>query len=123
MAEFSIRTSRTLKILIFLQEGEQGRITVEHPRPSAEGQTEERCLSSHGQSGTGLPCHQTYQKWTHSVPSRPVCQHCKEPDDVLLLACKYENLNNPHDDSSDKILFALNELFDGGIVNGRSRIK
>ena len=51
-------------------------------------------------SGTGMPYHQTYQKWTHSVPSRPRCQPCKELEDVLLLACKYEDFNNPNDDSS-----------------------
>ena len=36
-------------------------------------------------SGTGIPYHQTYQKCTHSVPSRPVFQHCKGLEDVLLL--------------------------------------
>ena len=47
--------------------GEQGKTTEKHSRPSFASQTEERCLSSQGQCETGMPCHRTTQKWTHSV--------------------------------------------------------
>ena len=40
------------------------------------GRTDRRKMS-----GTGMPYRQTYQKWTHSVPSRPGCQPCKELED------------------------------------------
>ena len=54
----------------FLQKGRQGT----YSRPSAIRQTEERCRSYKGQSGTGMPYQQTFTgNWTHCAPSRPGC--------------------------------------------------
>ena len=73
------------------------RLIPPHNRPlnTISCRTDRRKMSV-----TGMPYYQTYQKWTHSVPSRPGCQPCKTLEDMLLWTCKYEDFNNASDDSS-----------------------